>query len=168
MSTTAMATAPATKRWCEWQSSSVVPCARRTSRFASVVTSSCCYSPLQTPKPPAPAPRRASPRSRPRTGIRSGPGCGVTASLGLAWGDPRQLEDLSTAGDAALYRAKTKGGNQTSADHSSETSAQSAALDSNERPLLAHGSGRTSDTSTRKPTAPPPAVHRDETHNHRV
>jgi diguanylate cyclase (GGDEF)-like protein len=43
-----------------------------------------------------------------RAGLR------VTASIGLAWGDPRQLEDLSTAGDAALYRAKTKGGNQTS------------------------------------------------------
>ena len=43
-----------------------------------------------------------------RAGLR------VNASIGLAWGDPRRLEDLSTAADAALYRAKTMGGNRTS------------------------------------------------------
>ena len=42
------------------------------------------------------------------------PGLRVTASLGLAWGDPRQLEDLRRAADAGLYRAKTSGGNRTS------------------------------------------------------
>jgi diguanylate cyclase (GGDEF)-like protein len=41
-------------------------------------------------------------------------GLRVTASLGLAWGDPRQLEALRTAADAALYRAKTSGGNRIS------------------------------------------------------
>lgn len=41
------------------------------------------------------------------------PGLRVTASLGLAWGDPRELEDLRSAADAGLYRAKTSGGNRT-------------------------------------------------------
>ncbi len=42
------------------------------------------------------------------------PGLRVTASLGLAWGDPRQLEALRRAADAGLYRAKTSGGNRVS------------------------------------------------------
>jgi PleD family two-component response regulator len=40
------------------------------------------------------------------------PGLLVTASLGLATGSPREIEQLKAQADAALYRAKASGGNR--------------------------------------------------------
>jgi diguanylate cyclase (GGDEF)-like protein len=40
------------------------------------------------------------------------PGLQVTASLGLATGSPREVEQLKAQADAALYRAKAAGGNR--------------------------------------------------------
>jgi diguanylate cyclase (GGDEF)-like protein len=40
------------------------------------------------------------------------PGLQVTASLGLATGSPREIDQLKSLADAALYRAKAAGGNR--------------------------------------------------------